>query len=503
MTVTATVPIVAGEHVLYVRGQDSVGNWGPWSSVLVMGADNQGPTTSGITIAPDRTNGSVDVAVSATANDSASGGTAIGGAELRIDGGAPTAMALVTTGPVASLHATIPAATVAALTEGNHVVSIRSRDAVTPTGNWGDPTTATIVVDKTGPAASDLKVEPDPSNGLVPVNASTPSVRFSATMTDNSSAVNAPQSTVVKAEAFVDSLGAVGTGIPLEASDGAWSTAMENVYLDIPLATVRQMTEGPHTLYVRGKDAAGNWGTAGSTVLHVDKTAPALTTLSLSPNPTGGAASVSVSGTATDSLSAVTAVEWFRGTDPGPGNGTALAVSATAPWTVSGTISTAGLNEGTTSISFGPRTPPATGVRLSQDADGHRSPAALLHRGQHQPAGVAGTADDSDIYEFNGTTHSRFVDMSTVGVPTARTSTATAVWTTRTIRLVHRHDEREWLRHRPGRGRAVPQRRGLAAVLRRFDPRRHRQPRRHQRRGQHALLLPGDEHHAAGSRWGG
>ena len=71
-------------------------------------------------------------------------------------------MVLVTTGPVASLQGTIPAATLVTLSEGSHIISIRSRDAVTPTANWGDWATATLVVDKTGPAASDLKVEPDP-----------------------------------------------------------------------------------------------------------------------------------------------------------------------------------------------------------------------------------------------------------------------------------------------------------------------------------------------------
>ena len=48
-----------------------------------------------------------------------------------------------------------------------------------------------------------------------------------------------PVSTVVKAEAFIDTLGYDRQrDISMEAADGAFSTPTENVYLDIPLATV-------------------------------------------------------------------------------------------------------------------------------------------------------------------------------------------------------------------------------------------------------------------------
>ena len=89
---TAAVSIASGQHVLYVRGQDSLGNWGPFSSVLVTGADDQGPTTTAVALTPDRTDGTVGVAVSATGNDSASGNSAIAGGEWSIDDGTPTAM---------------------------------------------------------------------------------------------------------------------------------------------------------------------------------------------------------------------------------------------------------------------------------------------------------------------------------------------------------------------------------------------------------------------------
>lgn len=409
-TVTGPVGIASGEHVIYVRGRDAAGNWGPWSSVLVSAGDATGPTTSGVSMAPATTNGAVDVSVTATANDTASGGTPIGGAEFTLDGGSATTMSLTTQGTVASLQGTITAARVVALSEGTHTVSVRSRDA---SNNWGDPATATFVVDKTGPTASDLSVTPDPNNGLVPLNQSSPSVRLSATLKDTTGVA---QSTVVKAEAFVDTLGSLGAGIPMEASDGAWTSTTENVYLDIPLATVRQMTDGAHHLYVRGKDAAGNWGAATFVDLHVDKTGPAVASLTLSPNPTGGAAIVTVTGTATDALSALARVEWFRGTDPGVGNGTALTVSTAGA--ISGSIDASAFNEGDTTLSF--RAKDAAGnwgavVTKILTVSGRQLYYSTA--GNTNPPGVGGTSDDSDIYLFNGSTHARVTDLSTLGVP--------------------------------------------------------------------------------------
>ena len=51
-----------------------------------------------------------------------------------------------------------------------------------------------------------------------------------------------------------------GTGFPFVPSDGAFNSATETGYADIPLATINALSAGNHTIYVRGKDAAGNWG---------------------------------------------------------------------------------------------------------------------------------------------------------------------------------------------------------------------------------------------------
>jgi hypothetical protein len=57
-------------------------------------------------------------------------------------------------------------------------------------------------------------------------------------------------------------------------------------------------TSGEHTLYIRGQDALGYWGAPGSAVLYLDKAGPAVTGLSLNPNPSNGSADVLLGATA-------------------------------------------------------------------------------------------------------------------------------------------------------------------------------------------------------------
>ena len=83
---TALTPLASGNHTIYVHGQDSAGNWGP-TNFAVLNLDKIGPASSGLTLTPSRTNGTVNVVLHATGNDSASGGSAIASAQYQIDGG--------------------------------------------------------------------------------------------------------------------------------------------------------------------------------------------------------------------------------------------------------------------------------------------------------------------------------------------------------------------------------------------------------------------------------
>lgn len=312
----------SGTHTVYVRGQDALLNWGSNASVTIV-LDKTGPTTSAVVLNPSRANGSANVALSATASDSASGGSNVTAAEYTIDGGAAAPMNLNTISPTVSLTASIPAATVNALPDGPHTVSVRSQDAA---GNWGGPATATLTVDKTGPATSAIGANPGANNGSNGQSTSNPSVRVTATFDDTGPGNG---SNIAAGEGFIDTVGANGTGFPFAATVGTFDTATETGYADIPLATINLLSSGNHTIYVHGKDSAGNWGVTSSITYLIDRTAPTFIGITLAPNPTLGAATITLTvNGALDPLvgglaSGVTGgAYWIDTAAPAPGGGT-------------------------------------------------------------------------------------------------------------------------------------------------------------------------------------
>jgi FtsP/CotA-like multicopper oxidase with cupredoxin domain len=321
--------LASGNHTIYVHGFDGT-TWGTFSSA-VLKLDKAGPVTSGLTLAPNPSNGSVSVALSATGNDSTAGGSNITAAEYTIDGGTAVPMTLGgSPAPVRSLTANIPAGLLA----GPHTVAVRSQDAL---GNWGSNATITLSVVGSPPVTSGVSADKNPNNGALPLNASQPVVRVTATMTSTGSTVSA-------AEGFIDTPPANTSvrGFPFVPKDGVWNSATEVGTSDIPLATINALSVGNHTIYVRGKDAVGNWGATATTVLLIDKTAPTFTGISLAPSPTFGAANVTLTvNGAVDPLvsglaSGVAGGEYWINppttTDPAPGSGTQFSgLTATIP----------------------------------------------------------------------------------------------------------------------------------------------------------------------------
>ncbi|MEP7034158.1 MAG: multicopper oxidase domain-containing protein [Actinomycetota bacterium] len=419
VSVTASVAVPTGEHIIYVRGQDSAvpTNWGVFSSVLVNGGDATGPTTKSPTLTPTPTNGTVGVAVHATGDDTATGGSNIAAAEFTIGAGAATPMIVNIAAPVASLDATIPAATVNALAAGTHTISVRSQDAA---GNWGAPVATDLVVDKTGPTTAGVSVAPSPNNGTLAFSNGTQSIRVSATMSD-------PISNIIAGEAFLCTtpatgcpVGANGTGIVARANDGTFHGLSEAGYADIPLSTVALLTPGNHTIYVHAKDAAGNWGTTATTTLVIDKTKPLVSTVSASPNPTQGATSVTLSVTATDA-SAITGGEWFSGTDPGVGNGTPITtVTGTGPYSLTVPVNVSSWNEGAYILNVRVRDAAGNWSASSSTVLNVTAPLYFSTLGNTNPPGVGGSANSADIYNWSGSAFSRFIDASAApyGLPT-------------------------------------------------------------------------------------
>lgn len=409
-SVTAAVVVPAGSHTLYVRGQDALGNWGAFSSVLVNGGDATGPVTTGLTLTPNPSNGTDDVALSGTGNDSTSGGSNIVAAEYTIDGGTAVSLTVNLPASIASLDGIISAATVNSLTEGTHVVAVRSQDSA---GNWGAETTINLVVDKTGPATSNVLASPNPNNGQQGINVTTPAVRVTATFDDTIANISA-------AEGFIDTVGADGTGFIFIASDSLFNSLSETGYSDIPLTTIIQLSDGSHTLYVHSRDAAGNWGPTSSVTLIIDKVIPTVSTVSVTPNPTGGAATVTLSASATDAATAVTAAEWFTGADPGIGNGTAMTLSGASPWSLSATIDVSTWVNGSYTLNL--RARDAAGnwsaigsTALVVDAPPPPFPGLYFSTLGSTAVGTLGTPDNADIYNWDGLAYSRVLDANGAG----------------------------------------------------------------------------------------
>jgi hypothetical protein len=334
--VTGTIPqatvagLSTGTHTIYVRGSDASG-WGSFD-LAPLTVDHDGPTTGSLALTASPTNGSVAVTLSGTASDAASGGSAVDAAEYFVDGvgadGSGTAMTLGTGTAIRSVTATLGTSFLEALSEGPHALSVHARDAL---GSWGPAASITIVIDRTGPTASAISATPNPTNGQMGVNSSTPAVRVVATFTDAAA-------TVAGGELFIDSVGGNGQGVPFMPSDGLFNSGTETAYADIPLTTVAALAQGPHTLSIHGKDSAGNWAATTTYTLVVDKLAPTVSSVLASPNPTNTTSapytnntSFTLTANADGTGSNVVAAEWYEGTDPGIGNGTAIVGFVPAP----------------------------------------------------------------------------------------------------------------------------------------------------------------------------
>jgi FtsP/CotA-like multicopper oxidase with cupredoxin domain len=290
--------LASGNHTIFVRGQDSAmpdANWGPFLSI-VLNLDKTGPATTGLTLNPNPSDGLVSVELTATGDDTATGGSNVTAAEYWVDTDAPTAMNIVagSDAPIRDFTATIPTG----LSQGSHIVSVRSQDSF---GNWGAVSTINLIIgDTKSPITSNVTADPNPTNGLTGYSTSVLAVRVFADFSD----VATGGSNIVAAEGFIDGVGSIGSGFVFISTDGGFNSPTESGYADIPLASVRALSDGPHTIYVRAKDSSGNWGDANlaTAILIVDKTGPTFGPITVTPPSTargGGTVNVTVSGSIT------------------------------------------------------------------------------------------------------------------------------------------------------------------------------------------------------------
>lgn len=409
-----------GSHWIYIHSRDAYGNWGAFAS-LELKVDKTGPDTSALQLRPNPNNGALPYAPSfqsvrldATFSEPGAGPTTsnVANAEFFIDTVGANGTGILITPSDGSFNSAaengysyIPLITVNALSQGNHVISVHAKDSV---GNWGPFSTITLVIDKTPPTASGVTLTPPASNNTA--------VAVSATGDDTATG----NSNIAAGEYFIDTLGAAGTGAAMTSASASPSATINGT---IPAGTISALTAGNHTVYVRAKDAAGNWSAAASATLLIDRTAPTFTGITLTPNaiPVGTASITLTVNGATDPLvsglaSGVAGGEyWFGTTNPAPGGGTAFSGSSV-------NIPTSSLTPGTYTIRArirdvaGNWSTGANGVRGTTFRVSY--PVYFSTVGNSNPPGLIDTADDADVYLWNGTVFSREFDATVFGLPT-------------------------------------------------------------------------------------
>ncbi|HKC26500.1 MAG TPA: hypothetical protein VKB75_00680, partial [Jatrophihabitans sp.] len=339
--VNGVVPVAllclsAGKHKIYVRALDAAGNWGVVGSV-VFNLPKTGPQTVNGTV-DSPANGAVDVDLSATGDDSDAGGN-ITAAEYFVDNAAGTngtgiPMTVNRAATVVSEDTTIAAATVAAMTEGTHHLYVHSKDDL---GLWGPVLDVPFVVDTTGPTTAAVALGPNPANGVRSDPSNPGYAMISGEVRDETQ--GSLQSNITNAEAFIDNVRAPGTGLQLLPVDGSLNSPDERVYGLVPLTQIKGLTDGTHQVFLRGKDAAGNWGYVQGSAFVVDKAAPVISQLAVAPNPTNGATTVTVTATIGVQATPIQRAEyWYGTTDPGVGKATQVTPSMPTATTAVATV---------------------------------------------------------------------------------------------------------------------------------------------------------------------
>ncbi len=337
--------LAQGTHTVYVRGQDAaaVPNWGPVASTtFTMGLT--GPTTSALALASSPTNGSSAVRLTASGDDSSIGGTVTAG-EYFLDtaaaDGSGTAMVVSTPARVAALSATLDTVLLGGLVQGKHTLYVHAKD---DNNLWGAVVPIDLVMDRTGPSLGTTgnQVTPNPTNGLVGDPVDPTALKVHVTLVDP--VTSGVSSAVVAAEGFLDATGTAGTGIVFVADDGSWSSSSEAGYGLVPLSQVVKLPSGSHTVFVHGRDAAGNWGTLAPLTFVVDR---GPTVVASAPVTVGVLAAPIAVGVATSPSGSVSAAEWFETVDPGPGLATPLGVTSTGASTATLTLDPSQLTLGT------------------------------------------------------------------------------------------------------------------------------------------------------------
>ncbi len=221
---------------------------------------------------------------------------------------------------------------------GNHTFYVRAKDS---SGKWGDPVSVNFEVVWEAPATITVSATPNPTNEQTTIN-------LTATVSDK-------YSTIQAVEYFFEGQDqGAGNNPVMHPTDGAFDNGTEDAYVIIDISG---LDPGTYHIFVRAQDSNGIWNVTGPSLsnystyvnLSVSTTPPVTSNVQVTPDPTNGATSVSVTADVYDSNSLIQAAEAFIDTDPGEGNGTPLTVPSHNigdTVTVFGTVPITGYSQG-------------------------------------------------------------------------------------------------------------------------------------------------------------
>ena len=111
----------------------------------------------------------------------------------------------------------------------------------------------------------------------------------------------------------------------MQATNGPFDAPSENVYADIPLTTIAALSNGSHTIYVHGRDAAGNWGATATTPWSSTRQRRRSAARPLGRDDRFGAANMTLNVTAAEVGTGIAGGQyWIDGTATPPANPTAF-----------------------------------------------------------------------------------------------------------------------------------------------------------------------------------
>jgi len=138
-------------------------------------------------------------------------------------------------------------------------------------------------------------------------------VTLQATVNDtryNNSNGTEPTQNIAAAEYYVDTPPWVtgATAVAMSASDGTFDSSVEGAEATIDTAG---LSEGQHIVFVRGQDAAGNWGAFSAVFLYISASGPSVDILNPAEGSTiGGTVTVQIDATDAEDPPGTLTVEW-------------------------------------------------------------------------------------------------------------------------------------------------------------------------------------------------